>query len=333
VEAKMNHFIKTKELISVCILLSLIIPNILYGDEPDQFAPYIDGIPEGCKLIQGDIIVPISVPEGTYNTNWWTAGNIPYLFDPNVTTTNRNAMLNAMAVWEAVANVEFVPRNGEDNHIYIQNSTINSSFVGMQGDRQIVNISDWGTRFVMVHELGHALGFWHEQSRPDRGDYVQINWGNMGTSQDTVVNFQMEPTADVYPTQAYGLVDTMTYDFDSVMHYRQDAFSNNGFPTITVLAPNQSWQDRIGQRTHLSFLDQLTMSFMYPENNWRFIDGTHTGPEIGLFTYPYTGFTYGMISSPSGSRLIIQPGTYSGVGRFNRPMTITAPLGHVVIGQ
>jgi len=187
----------------------------------------------------------------------------------------------------------------------------------------------------MVHELGHALGLWHEQSRPNRDAYVQINLQNVcqtccnnGGSCNN--NFAKHREAGEYPRNGY--------DFDSVMHYDQCAFSTQpncptgGGETITVLSPNQAWQPLIGQRTHLSDLDRLTMSFLYPQLEWRFVDGAYTGSASnGSFLMPYKTFPAGVSGTPSGGTLWIQPGTYSAVGTYHTPMTLRAPLDGVVL--
>jgi hypothetical protein len=328
-------------LLSTLLWIGLL-PGLVSAQEPST------GIPEGYMIIEGDIIVPdnfyeegdTGIQSAFGDTDFWPNGNVPFVFDNNVSQANQAQMLAAMRLWENVANVDFRPRNGERNFVRIQNSTENSSFVGMVGGEQVINIVSWNSQFIMAHELAHCLGFWHEQSRPDRDHYVTINWNNI--QQGLENNFRMQDAADVYPKREYGLPDEQTYDFDSVMHYSRCTFSidcpagrtcNCTNQTITVPSPNQAWQNLIGQRNHLSQFDQLTMSFVYPENNWYFVDRTDTTSGNGSFLNPYREFTTGVRDAPSWSTLWIQPGYYSAVGVYDRPMTLEAPLGNVVLGR
>lgn len=327
-------------IISSALLMSIVPLEFANGQHK------VSGIPKGYTLIEGDMIVPENflrktIPSGGWEADFWPNGIVPFIFDVNVTMANQNLMLSAMAEWENVATVDFIQRTNEDDYVDIRDSAndeepTNSSQVGRVGGRQVINIVSWGTTFIMAHELAHALGMIHEQSRPDRDDYVRINEVNIEAGKED--NFEKRSSADVYPKQAYGLRDDRTYDFDSVMHYSQFDFTNcnpavAGCETIIVLPPNNAWQSLIGQRDHLSDLDQLTMSFLYPRRNWYFVDKTHSGSENGSFIQPYKRFIRGMSEAPNGARLWIQPGMYAAVGTYNKPITLDAPLGHVTLGQ
>jgi hypothetical protein len=160
---------------------------------------------------------------------------------------------------------DFRPVSNDDNRC-VSNAG-NSSPVGMVGNTgQNLNIFQWtstdsaGTvtdnKWLIVHELMHALGIYHEQARRDRDTYIRAICGNvrggcMGTTFDT--NFSKLEGID------YG-----TYDFDSLMQYDECTFTiSNSCPndmtlpndgrTVIVRAPyDGEWQSKIGQLTHFS---------------------------------------------------------------------------------
>ena len=64
----------------------------------------------------------------------------------------------------------------------------------------------------MLHELGHAIGLLHEQTRPDRNSYVHIL--NQNVAPPMRSQFDIKNNEDVVN---YGM--SMPYDYRSVMHY------------------------------------------------------------------------------------------------------------------
>ncbi|CAB3992768.1 MAM and LDL-receptor class A domain-containing 1-like [Paramuricea clavata] len=104
---------------------------------------------------------------------------------------------------------------------------------------------------IVIHELMHALGFWHEQSRPDRDEYVEIFWENIKKGKDR--NFKK---------YSHGLVDILgtNYDFESVMHYRNKSFSENGQATILAI---KNPERTLGQRLRLSDIDVIKIDALY----------------------------------------------------------------------
>jgi len=151
-------------------------------------------------------------PRSLFNPNLWPSGIVPYVFNANVTAVNAAAMRHSMDMIQLVANITFVQRTNQSAYINIQNSTGNNSSVGRTGGVQTVNIVNWNFSYVMCHELMHALGQWHEQSRPDRAAFVNINFANIQAG--------FEHNFNIVNALTIG-----TYDFDSVMHYDACGFS------------------------------------------------------------------------------------------------------------
>lgn len=174
----------------------------------------------------------------------WPDGVIPYAFDANVSDAQKIAMLGAMGTLAITADVTFIERSTEADFIRIRDANGNSSFVGRIGGAQEVRIFNWNFRYIMVHELMHALGFFHEQSAVDRDQFVTILVDNI--QPNALNNFAIQPNANV----------TSTYDYSSVMHYGPFDFSIMPGLLFTILTTDPAAQSAIGQREFLSTGDE-----------------------------------------------------------------------------
>uniref|UniRef100_A0A670Y9X6 Metalloendopeptidase n=1 Tax=Pseudonaja textilis TaxID=8673 RepID=A0A670Y9X6_PSETE len=177
----------------------------------------------------------------------WPGGVIPYVIAGNFTGSQRAMFKQAMRHWEKYTCVTFIERSDEESYIVFTYRPCGCcSYVGRRGNGpQAISIGKNCDKFgIVVHELGHVIGFWHEHTRPDRDDHVAIIRENIQPGQE--YNFlKMEP----------GEVNSLgePYDFDSIMHYARNTFSRGMFlDTILPSRDDNGIRPAIGQRTRLS---------------------------------------------------------------------------------
>lgn len=187
---------------------------------------------DGRALIEGDINIgpadamfevaadadvkhlPARAWSGLFTTNWPSSTifyEAPTLAE--LGTTSFNNFYNAIVEIQAETQLNFQLAYSGDR-IRLRRSTdagVSSSAVGRQGGAQTVRLATNASVRTIIHELLHAAGFYHEQSRSDRDDKVEINWACI--PYERWHNFQKE--AGVSP---------VTYDYGSIMHYSRTAF-------------------------------------------------------------------------------------------------------------
>ncbi|XP_055853298.1 dorsal-ventral patterning protein tolloid [Episyrphus balteatus] len=213
----------------------------------------------------------------------WDYGVIPFEIDGNFSGLHKALFKQAMRHWENFTCIKFVERDPENHPNYIV-FTVRScgccSFVGKRGNGpQAISIGRNCDKFgIVVHELGHVVGFWHEHTRPDRQEHVVIEHNNIMKGQD--YNFNKLTPDDV---DSLG----MAYDYDSIMHYARNTFSKGTYlDTILPIEVKGKKRPEIGQRLRLSAGDisQAKLLYKCPKCGRTFQENTGSFASPSYFT-------------------------------------------------
>ncbi|XP_068433664.1 meprin A subunit alpha [Clinocottus analis] len=204
-------------------------------------------------LFEGDIAIDPSRNAILDQTRRWTFP-IPYVLTDSLELNAKGVILQAFEEYRLRSCVDFKPYEGESSYISFTKLSGCWSYVGDDRTGQNVSIgAGCDTKAIVQHELLHALGFYHEQSRSDRDDYVKIWWDQIEDG--------MEHNFNKYEDDFITDLNT-PYDYESIMHYRPLSFNkNDSIPTITTAIPY--FNQVIGQRLDFSAVDVTRLNRMY----------------------------------------------------------------------
>ncbi|KAK0413924.1 hypothetical protein QR680_007062 [Steinernema hermaphroditum] len=254
-------------------------PKPLPEDAPRSIAEVNNALGLDEILIEGDILMSLEqakrhfgLAESTnrakrqayqppdYPNNLWFDG-VYYIYDPTLNEKAKDAIKRAIAFWKSNTCITFHEVTDPSQAPYDPVLSFFAadgcwSYIGKNEGNRIQRVSiGYGCESIgtAAHEIAHALGFMHEQSRWDRDQFVKIAMGNVKKGQEH--NF------DKY-SKLYNFNYFNQYDFSGIMHYGDKDFAKDRQkPVIYSLKPE--YQMSIGGAEIPTYGDIYEMNWLY----------------------------------------------------------------------
>lgn len=176
---------------------------------------------------------------------------VPYVIANHYYPQELDIIKEAISSFSNSTCIRFFPRTDQMDFLYIQSLGGCYSYVGRQGDGQIVSLNRHGCIYygIIQHELLHALGFNHEHNRSDRDQHIRVLLQNIRTGKER--NFKETDT----------LNQETPYDYSSVLHYGRQAFSKDDSNPTMMAVPNPSTVFGEAKQMNQNDLDRINLLY------------------------------------------------------------------------
>ncbi|XP_055893893.1 zinc metalloproteinase nas-13-like [Biomphalaria glabrata] len=262
-------FNKLLTLISVCYLCapmdSMTIEKLIYDAATDpQMFDFYHVMPEGDVKVmtEYDLLLTLEQYKKLYSgkrrskrkavnqiASLWRDCEVNYEVTSSLSQLDEEVIQQAIQEWEKYTCLVFKNNSRKPNRIQFKDGAGCYSQLGMQNTPQPISLArGCRTKWIVAHEIGHAIGWYHEHMRPDRDRYIQINWNAIPARYHEQYKLYTSNEVNTY---------NVSYDYQSVMHYGATILPGS----ITTLDPN--YQNKIGQREGFSFKDIKLANLMY----------------------------------------------------------------------
>ncbi|CAB4446082.1 unnamed protein product [Rhizophagus irregularis] len=199
----------------------------------------LENFPNSCFILGNEF--------GTKGRLLLYTSDVPFFFNDNVNEELKDSAKKAMkniSVKSAIEFLEITKSTKGTNYIEIIKGLEFLSNVGMQHNGNKLWVAEGSAYPVgqIMHELMHALGFYHEHSRPDRDEYLDVN-----NEAAKIANYKKR-------SESNSVCYSNTLDFHSIMIYRENE----------KMTLKEGINFKIGQRIKLSDGDINALNNLYP---------------------------------------------------------------------